>query len=185
MRVISGKSRGTKLNAPEGIETRPTVDRIKETLFNMITFDVPGCHFLDLFSGSGAIGIECLSRGAEKVVFVEKSPQAMACIRENLIKTHLLEEAILYPVDVVQAIDALEHKKETFDIIFLDPPYALEALETLLNKISSSTLLKESGYIILEHGTQYPLGELNNLKCIKQKKYKTTTLSFFERIGDA
>lgn len=185
MRVISGKCRGTKLSAPEGVETRPTIDRIKETLFNMIAFDIPGCRFLDLFSGSGAIGIESLSRGAKRAVFVEKNTQAIACIRQNLAKTNLSDQALLYTVDVDQAIHQLIQKKDVFDIIFLDPPYALKEIEALLIKISQSSLLEKKGYIILEHGTQYPLKAVEGLRLIKEKKYKTTTISFFERTEES
>ncbi len=135
MRVISGKCRGTHLVAPEGMETRPTTDRIKETLFNMIAFDIPECHFLDLFSGSGAIGIESLSRGAKYAVFVDQGNKALACIKENLEKTRLKESAEVLACTAQEAIHTLSLRKKSFDIIFMDPPYALEGVYNILKCI--------------------------------------------------
>lgn len=166
--------------APEGMITRPTTDRIKETLFNIIAFDIPQCQFLDLFSGSGAIGIECLSRGAKKVVFVEKDEKAFRCIEENLKKTSLKEDAIVYNMDVRTAIEKLGNQKQQFDIIFLDPPYKLDFIEDVLRDIMAQNLLASEGYIILEHGTEYILPPFRGLKTIKEKKYKTTTLRFLK-----
>ena len=122
MRVIAGKARRIQLKSMEGMNTRPTTDRIKETLFNMLSQDIYGCHFLDLFSGSGAIGIEALSRGAARAVFVEKNPKACTCIRENLTFTKLADSGTLLNMDVMQALRSLEGKG-VFDCIFMDPPY--------------------------------------------------------------
>lgn len=182
MRVVSGKSRGTKLIVPEGSNTRPTIDRIKETLFNMISFDIPGCLFLDLFSGSGAIGIEALSRGAKKVAMVEHHTEAVVCIRKNLEKTRLQEDAIVYNIDIYTALQKLKQNNEKFDIVFMDPPYHLEGIDKIFECIRSYNLLNETGYIILERATtNEPLG-FEGYTLIKEKTYKTTTLSFFERI---
>ena len=111
MRVIAGTARRLPLVTPKGMETRPTTDRIKETLFNILQNDLPGCHFLDLFAGSGAIGIEALSRGAAKAVFVDNSKEALSCIRQNLEKTHLADRAIVIGQDCAGAIHALDAKK--------------------------------------------------------------------------
>ncbi len=180
MRVISGKNRGTKLLAPEGDTTRPTTDRIKETLFNMIGFDIPGCRFLDLFSGSGAIGIEALSRGAKQAVFVEQNTKAIQCITSNLDKTRLTDQATVYPTDVMQAVDKLAAQGEQFDIIFLDPPYALPTIREILELIATKGLLSDTGYLILEQASDKTLGEVEGLTLIKEKHYKTTTMSFYE-----
>ena len=182
MRVVSGKSRGTKLIAPDGSNTRPTVDRIKETLFNMINFDIPGCLFLDLFSGSGAIGIEALSRGAKKVVMVERQAEAIACIRKNLEKTRLQEGAIVYNIDIYTALQKINQNHEKFDIIFMDPPYQMEGLPKIFEDIKQYELLSETGYIILERATTTEPLSFEGYTLIKEKTYKTTTLSFFERI---
>lgn len=181
MRVISGKCRGTHLMAPEGMETRPTTDRIKETLFNMIAFDIPDCRFLDLFSGSGAIGIESLSRGAEKAVFVDQGEKALACIRGNLEKTKLMSNAKVMAMSVSQAINQLGKNKEQFDIIFLDPPYALEGIEQILQEIETNKLLSEEGYIILERSSNSIVKLPQDLVLWKEKQYRTTTLSFIKR----
>ena len=182
MRVISGKNRGTKLEAPEGVNTRPTVDRIKETLFNMISLDIPGCKFLDLFSGSGAIALEALSRGAERAVLVDLHSDALKCIKTNLEKTRLQDDAIVYNIDIYTALQKLKHKNEKFDIIFMDPPYAIEGIERVFECINEYALLNEGGYIILERGTTKHTPQFDHFTLIKEKTYKTTTLSFFERI---
>lgn len=179
MRVISGRCRGTHLEAPEGMNTRPTTDRIKETLFNMIAFDVPECDFLDLFSGSGAMAIEALSRGGHHAVLVEKDNKALACIGRNLEKTRLKEKVQILNCDVCEALKRLEGRK--FDIIFMDPPYALENIEEVIEIIAKNELLKEEGYIILERSTKTIVKLPQNLVLWKEKQYKTTTLSFIRR----
>ena len=122
MRVIAGSARRLNLKTVPGRDIRPTTDRIKETLFNMIQNDVPGCLFLDIFSGSGAIGIEALSRGAGQAYFVENNNTAVACIRENLRFTKLEDSGIVMECSAVTAISRLESKNICFDIIFMDPP---------------------------------------------------------------
>ena len=137
MRVIAGNNRGMTLVTPDGIDTRPTTDRIKETLFNMIAFDLPDAYFLDLFSGSGQIGIEALSRGAKEAVFVEKDKNAINCIEKNLVKARLTDSSRLYKVDVIAALNQL-NSHQVFDIIFMDPPYnkliEKQVIENLANK---------------------------------------------------
>lgn len=181
LRVISGKCRGTHLICPEGMSTRPTTDRIKETIFNMIAFDIPGCRFLDLFSGSGAMAIESLSRGAERAVLVERDAKAIQCIGQNLEKTRLKDSATLYTCDVEAALMQLKNKGEIFDIIFMDPPYAIENTEILLNKISDYDLIGDNGYIILERSTNSLVKLPQNLVLWKEKVYRTTTLSFIRK----
>ena len=122
MRVIAGSARSLKLKTLEGIETRPTTDRIKETLFNMISPQMYDCIFLDLFAGSGGIGIEALSRGAREAVFVEKNPKAMECVKENLKFTRLEKKGLTLTKDVMNALYQLEGEK-VFDFVFMDPPY--------------------------------------------------------------
>ncbi len=179
MRVISGKCRGTNLVAPEGMNTRPTTDRIKETIFNMIAFDIPGCRFLDLFSGSGAMAIESLSRGAESAVLVEHNENALKCIRQNLEKTRLTSDAKIYGCDVNNALKQLKGQK--FDIIFMDPPYALGTISEVLENIVAYDLLSEDGYIILESGTNSIVKYPEDLVLFKEKNYRITTLSFLKR----
>lgn len=182
MRVISGKKRGTKLEAPEGMTTRPTTDRIKETLFNMIAFDLPECVFLDLFSGSGAIGIEALSRGAKEATFVECNPVAVKCIENNLTKTKFNDNANILRTDIYEAIHKLEKENYKCDIIFLDPPYFDVDIQQVMEALAMSTLLNKEGYIILEQSTQHKISEVKGLINKREKHFKTTTISFFERI---
>lgn len=181
MRVISGKCRGTHLAAPEGMGTRPTTDRIKETLFNMIAFDIPGCEFLDLFSGSGAISIESLSRGAKSAVLVERGEEALKTIRQNLEKTRLTNEAEVLGMEVNAALTKLKQQNRQFDIIFMDPPYAMENIMEVLEKIENHGLLKPDGYIILERGSNTIVNLPQNLVLWKEKNYRTTILSFIRK----
>ena len=120
MRVIAGTARSLPLKAPNGDNTRPTTDRIKETLFNMIQNEVPGCVFMDLFSGSGAIGIEALSRGAKKAYFIENNKDSLQCIQENIVFTKFTEHAIVIKQDVISALAGIQEKH--VDLVFMDPP---------------------------------------------------------------
>ena len=145
MRVIAGKARRLNLKTIPGIDTRPTTDRIKETLFNILQPELLECRFLDLFSGSGGIGIEALSRGASYAVFVEKNPKAAACIRENLAFTKLAEDGKLLNMDVLQALRSLEGKG-VFDIIFMDPPYNNELERQVLEYLKDSTTARTNAH---------------------------------------
>lgn len=150
MRVIAGKARRLNLKTTPGLDTRPTADKVKETLFNILSPYVPGCRFLDLFAGSGAIGIEALSREASFCVFVDKDPRAVRCIKENLEFTHLAEDSLVIQKNVLAAVAQLSMLKEPFDVVYLDPPYegGLEA-ETL-RALSRSGVINEDTMIILE-----------------------------------
>jgi len=129
MRVITGVARGRRLKTLEGMDTRPTTDRVKEGLFNIIQFDLPACRFLDLFAGSGQIGIEALSRGAEYAVFIDQNRDALQIIKENLLTTGLLKKARAVSME---AKTYLQSVKVPFDIVFLDPPYHQGILPEIL-----------------------------------------------------
>ncbi len=174
MRVIAGKVRHIPLVAPRGNEVRPTTDKIKETLFNIISFDLPGCDFLDLFSGSGAIGIEAKSRGADKVVLVEKSREAIASIKQNLIKTKLINEVELITQDAFYALKILETKGRSFNIIFMDPPYGQELERKAIELIAQYKLLKEDGVIITEAPDDIDFSYVKalGLNVCREKNYK-------------
>lgn len=178
MRVISGLAKGRKLQTIEGLSTRPTTDRIKETLFNIIAFDLPEADFLDLFSGSGAIGIEALSRGASKAVFVENNLQCQQIIRENLLHTGLDKLGRVLGLEVLQALTQLSKEETIFDIIFLDPPYAAGLTESTLKEIVRGGLLKKNGYIIVERAAQIPLVPIPGLRVLREKEYRTTVMTF-------
>ncbi len=178
MRVIAGAAKGHRLETTEGMATRPTTDRIKETLFNIIAFDLPECSFLDLFSGSGAIGIEALSRGAETAVFVENAAECQRVITKNLQHTKQQDKAKLLKMDVLSALDRLAAEGQVFDIIFMDPPYASDLYGTVLEKIAEKGLLKQNGYIITERSSQISLPLPEGMVVLREKVYKTTILTF-------
>ena len=178
MRVIAGAAKGRKLQTIEGLSTRPTTDRIKETLFNIIAFDLPESRFLDLFAGSGAIGIEALSRGATQVVFVEYNPQCQQVIQENLMYTKLDKQGRVLGLEVPKALVQLAKEEAMFDIIFLDPPYEAELIEPTLAQIVQNGLLEKDGYIIVERSTQIPLASIPGLRILREKEYRTTVMTF-------
>ncbi len=183
MRVIAGKARRLALKTIEGQDTRPTTDRIKETLFNMIQGDMPGCCFLDLFSGSGAIGIEALSRGAELAVMLEQNPRAAECIRENLKTTKLEDNAIVMNCDVMTGLGRLEEKGHVFDFIFMDPPYDAGWEKRVLQYLADSPLIHEDTTIIVEASldTTFDYLEEMGYGIIREKVYKTNKHVFAAR----
>ena len=174
MRVIAGKARRLNLKTLPGLDTRPTTDRIKETLFNILQPEIPDCRFLDLFSGSGAIGIEALSRGAASAVFVEKNPRACACIRDNLSFTKLADSGKLLNVDVLTALRMLE-KEPAFDCIFMDPPYNMELERQVLEYLAGSSVADENTLIIVEAdlNTDFSYVESYGYRLLRSKEYKT------------
>lgn len=182
MRVIAGQARSLKLKAPLGEHTRPTTDRIKETLFNMLQGEIPGCFLLDLFAGSGAIGIEALSRGADQVVFVENDKNAISCIEENLTHTKLGKHAQLCKQDVFVALQSLEYQY-SFDIVFMDPPYDIELERRVLEYLTMSSLITDDTLIIFEASLDTDISYLEDLgyELIKEKKYKTNKHVFVQR----
>ncbi|MCI9167270.1 MAG: 16S rRNA (guanine(966)-N(2))-methyltransferase RsmD [Dorea sp.] len=186
MRVIAGTARRLNLKTLDGLDTRPTTDRIKETLFNMIADGLYDCVFLDLFAGSGAIGIEALSRGAKKAVFVEKNPRAMAYVRENLAHTRLSERAETIQTDALNALSRLDGQ-ESFDYIYMDPPYGKELEKRALAFLADSSLLAEDGVIIIEASLDTAFDDVREwgYSVIKTKSYKTNKHVFLERTGAA
>ena len=181
MRVIAGTARSMPLKCIEGLDTRPTTDRIKETLFNMLQPEIPGCRFLDLFGGSGAIGIEALSRGADFAAFAENSRKACQCIEENLAFTRLQDRARVFFMDALGALRVLEGE-EPFDLIFLDPPYGKGLEREILEYLRSSSLLTEEGTVILEASLSEDTDWIQDLGYTirKVKKYKTNKHLFIE-----
>ena len=152
MRVITGKARGIQLKTPDGMLTRPTADRVKEALFSIINFDVPGSKVLDLFGGTGQLGIEALSRGAASAVFVDAREDSCRLIRENLKRTRLESSAKVIRSDY---LDYLNRCREQYNIIFLDPPYAEVFLENAIKRITEIDILQSDGIIVAER----PLGK--------------------------
>ncbi|WP_097004287.1 16S rRNA (guanine(966)-N(2))-methyltransferase RsmD [Lacrimispora amygdalina] len=183
MRVIAGKARRLILKTIEGLDTRPTTDRIKETLFNMIHDQIPDCCFLDLFSGSGAIGIEALSRSAKLAVMVEQNQKAAECIRENLKTTRLQDDAVVMNCDVLAALKRLEDKDYLFDVIFMDPPYRMEWEKRVLEYLAASSLINEDTTIIIEASLDTDFDYLKSMgyEITREKNYKTNKHVFVTR----
>lgn len=182
MRVIAGKARSLPLKTPTGNTTRPTTDRIKETLFNMLSNKIPGCVFLDLFAGSGAIGIEALSRGADKAYFVEQDRAACKCICENLEFTRLNEYANVLNLDVYNSFHRITDRE--VDIIFADPPYHLVHEEKLVSALSKMNFVTENTIIILEADlkTSFHFVDSYGFTIMKEKKYKTNKHVFLRKV---
>ena len=179
MRVITGKARGTVLKTPDGLLTRPTADRVKEALFSIIQFEIPNAKVLDLFGGTGQLGIEALSRDAKHAVFVDEREDACKLIRENLKRTHLETSATVVRSDYM---DYLRNCKESFDIIFLDPPYAEVFLENSLKLITEIDILQSSGIIVTERPSEKDLlldfpGYIRS----KDYKYSKTILTIYRK----
>ena len=182
MRIIAGTARSLPLKTIEGQDTRPTTDRIKETLFNIIQDEVPGAYFLDLFAGSGQIGLEAVSRGARYAVFVENNRKACACIEDNIHFTKFDRETKLYQSDVISAIRSMEGKYK-FDVIFMDPPYNQLYEKAVLECLATSSVLKEDTLIIVEASlhTSFDYLEEMGYTLKKLKTYKTNVHAFITK----
>ena len=185
MRVIAGSARRLQLKTVPGTMTRPTTDRIRETLFNMLQNDIAGARFLDLFAGSGAIGIEALSRGARSAVFVEADRRAFDCIRQNLETTHFQDTGTVIRADVVRAIQAMDREgTEPFDLIFMDPPYEKMLENQAMEALKHSTLITEDTLIIIEASLKTDFTWLREdpfWLLEKEKKYKTNQHVFVRK----
>ena len=179
MRVITGKARGVVLKTPDGMQIRPTADRVKEALFSIIQFEVPGASVLDLFGGTGQLGIEALSRGAKSAVFVDAREESCRLIRENLRRTKLEPDTRVVRSDYLAYLDRC---RERFDMIFLDPPYAEVFLENALKKITEIDILRSGGIIVAER----PVGKdlpwiFSGYTRSKDYKYGKTLLTVYRK----
>lgn len=183
MRVIAGKAKRTQLKTPEGFDTRPTTDKTKETLFNVLNPYLADADFLDLFSGSGAIGIEALSRGAKYAAFVENERAALDCIKLNLKNTKLESQAEIYPMGVLEAINALELKGKVFDVVFMDPPYNHNLERDVIYALQKSNIVYCDTIIVIEASrqTSFDFLEDTNYRIFKKKEYKSNQHVFLER----
>ena len=179
MRVITGKARGIQLKTPDGMLTRPTADRVKEALFSIINFDIPGAKVLDLFGGTGQLGIEALSRGATAATFVDAREESCKLIRENLKRTKLEQDAKVIRSDY---LDYLSRCREQYDIIFLDPPYAEVFLENAIKRITEIDILHSNGIIVAERplGKELPW-EFAGYTRSKDYKYGNTLLTLYRK----
>lgn len=182
MRVIAGKARRIQLKTPKGLNTRPTSDRIKETLFNIINSYLNDIRFLDLFSGSGAIGIEALSRGAKHATFVDKDRNSVNCIKENLITTKLMDAAEIINSDVIKAISLLESKDYIYNLVFVDPPYNMNIEKEILIVLENSNIINSDSIIIIESSIETEFDYINNMRfqIFKIKEYGSCKHTFIE-----
>lgn len=182
MRVIAGTARSLRLKTPEGMDTRPTTDRIKETLFNMLQPYLGDALFVDLFSGSGGIGIEALSRGARHAYFIENERRALSCIQENLQFTHLAEQATVLKTDALSALYII-HEKEA-DIVFMDPPYDCGYEERVLTVLKDLPWVTQDTLIVIETSLQTDISclEKSGFSVEKEKRYKTNRHVFCRKM---
>ena len=180
MRVITGKARGVALKTPDGMLTRPTADRVKEALFSILNFDIPGADVLDLFGGTGQLGIEALSRGARHAVFVDAREDACKLIRENLRRTKLEGEGRVVRSDY---LDYLNRCPDQYNIIFLDPPYGEDFLETALKRITEIDILQSDGIIVTERplSKELPM-EFDGYTRSRDYKYGKTLLALYRKM---
>jgi len=179
MRIISGTSKGRKLVTLKSPSLRPTSDRVKESIFNILREEIEGGMVLDLFAGTGNLGIEALSRGAKKVIFVEKGRHALGLIQRNLAQFGLEEQSEILPTDANRAIGILKQRGKTFDLIFMDPPYEKGLIEETLTKLSSHQIYHRDSILVIEHHRRELLPPIiNRWNLIRQRQMGDTVISF-------
>lgn len=182
MRVIGGAARGRRLKVPKGQAVRPTAARVKESLFNILPHNFSGRRVLDLFAGSGNVSIEALSRGAKQAILIDESPRSAAVIRENLTRLGLSERAQVRTSPVLRSLRQLAKFGESFDLIFLDPPYDRELVGATLKAIGQCQLLADAGTVVAEHSAREAVqSQYDDLVLNDQRRYGDTLLSFFKR----
>lgn len=179
MRIISGTSKGRKLVTPKSRSLRPTSDRVKESIFNILRIEMEEKVILDLFAGTGNLGIEALSRGAKKAIFVEKGRQAIRLIQRNLHQLGLEERSEIVPKDANRAIGILKQREESFDVILMDPPYEKGLIQKTLMKLKSYPIYNKESILVIEHNKREPLPDtLTGWNLIRQRKIGDTVISF-------
>lgn len=184
MRIISGKARGTKLFTLDGLNTRPTLDRVKESLFNILNFKLQDAVVLDLFAGSGALGLESISRGAKQAIFSENNREAQKVIEKNIDKTKSKEQSLLIKSDYENALLTILEKNIKCDVVFIDPPYKTDLIRQALEEILKKNVLKEDAIIVLEtdepERIEQKVADLN-FEIIDNRKYGRVSLFFLKQ----
>ncbi len=184
MRIVAGKNKGNVLKSPKDLSVRPTSEKVREALFDILGTSIRETCFLDLFAGTGAVGIEALSRGAREVIFIEKELKCIKIIKGNLEKTGNSQNAAVYKIDFLSGLKLLARKNYLLDYAFLDPPYNRGLVNISLLEISKLAILRPNGLIIAQHYKKEKVMEnLNNLKLFKQKRYGECYLSFYEYVN--
>lgn len=184
MRVIAGTARSLPLKTPQGLDTRPTTDRIKETLFNILQGDIPGCVFVDMFCGSGGIGIEALSRGARKAYFVENAKEPLNCLADNLKFTRFEDRAVVLRQDAVAALTGISEKE--VDILFMDPPYGQEQERRVLEGLQNMRYITGDTLIIIEASLDTHMDYVREMgfSVVREKNYKTNKHIFIKKVAE-
>jgi 16S rRNA (guanine(966)-N(2))-methyltransferase RsmD len=181
MRIIGGTSKGRKLAAVHGRGIRPTSDRVKESIFNILGGDLEGKVVLDLFAGTGNLGLEALSRGASKVLFVDKRRQALGLIERNLAQCGMTDEAEILPTDVLRAVGILSRRKEIFDVILMDPPYEKGMVQRVLSKIENLGICHAESVLVIEHDRREPLPlRIHGWSLFRERQIGDTLISFLK-----
>ena len=181
MRIIAGEKKSLILRSPRGRSSRPTADRVKESMFAIIG-NMQGARILDLFAGSGSLAIEALSRGAQEAVLVDNSPQAIACIKENLQHTDLSDKARVMAMPVTRALRVLQREGNDFDLILMDPPYNKNIVTPTLQALSDGSLVRLNALVVVEHTSKEEVGPgIANLTCVRQELYGDTMITFMRR----
>jgi 16S rRNA (guanine966-N2)-methyltransferase len=175
MRIISGQQKGRRISAGKSARIRPTSDRVRESIFNVLREEVEGKRILDLFAGAGGLGLEALSRGAAWVTFVDSSPRSINLLRSNLKKLSLNDRSTVIKLDGMKALKRLE---ETFDLIFADPPYDRGFVQQIVDSVVLSEILQEGGILVLEHHKKETFGCSQELSILKQRRFGDTVVSF-------
>ncbi|MFV9509912.1 16S rRNA (guanine(966)-N(2))-methyltransferase RsmD [Tepidibacillus sp. LV47] len=170
MRVIAGSAKGRTLKAVPGKSTRPTTDKVKESIFNIIGPYFDGGIVLDLFAGTGGLAIEALSRGMEYGIFIDHSKQSIETIRKNVATTNLIDRVEIYHNDAMRALKKLQKREVTFDLVFLDPPYRMKILEEILLFLTEHRLLNDQAIIVTEHDTKYKFQNIDQIEELEQVK---------------
>ena len=179
MRIITGKARGLKLETPKNYDIRPTTDRVKESLFNIIGTRIINAKILDLFAGTGNLGLESWSRGASEVIFVDKSKESLKIIEKNIEKAKAIDYVKIIKNDFSSAIDILSKKNDKFDFVFSDPPYNKDILKKVMKKIAENEILNTGGYLIIERSKEEELTLIpDNFELVREVRYGATYICF-------
>ena len=182
MRVISGKARGTKLNSIESLSTRPTLDRVKESLFNIIQNDIKDANVLDLFAGSGNLGIEAISNGASICYFVDNNKKCIKTIQDNIKQFGIEDNSIVIQNDYRKVLEYFRNNNIMFDIIFVDPPYQYKLMNEILDIVKEYNILKDDGIIVLEYSFDKLEENILGYHLLKYKKYGDTYVSIYQNV---
>lgn len=185
LRIIAGEARGRKLLTLEGMATRPTLDRVKEAIFGSLQFEIPGAEVLDLFSGSGNLGLEALSRGAKRAVFNDRNPACTAIIRRNVETLGYPDRAEILNLDYPAAIELLQRSGASFDLAFLDPPYREGLSDDVLRRLFTAGLIKSGGQVVLEHAAELvPAPQQGVYRVCRTKRFGKCGYSLIEEDGE-